>query len=116
MRLLKLSNPWGILSDWDGDWSDQSELWTPELRQRFSYQQGNTSNSFFFMPFEAYIEQYKRTSVAVEQVLEPLAHARVQHSFSVDKSLGSSKPAFFRFHLERDIDLSRETLTISVHQ
>ena len=68
------------------------------------------------MAFEDYIEQFKRTNVAIEHVYDnPKAHAKVQCAFVHEKSIGSTKPAFFKFFLERDIDLSKETLTISVH-
>ena len=30
IKLLKLRNPWGS-GEWQGDWSDKSELWTPEI-------------------------------------------------------------------------------------
>lgn len=32
VRLMKLRNPWGKKGEWDGDWSDKSEKWTPELK------------------------------------------------------------------------------------
>jgi calpain-15 len=31
VRLVELRNPWGKL-EWEGDWSDLSPMWTPELR------------------------------------------------------------------------------------
>lgn len=31
VRLLKLRNPWGH-QEWSGDWSDNSDKWTPELK------------------------------------------------------------------------------------
>lgn len=30
MQLLKVRNPWGKV-EWLGDWSDNSDKWTPEL-------------------------------------------------------------------------------------
>jgi calpain-15 len=32
VRLMKLRNPWGNKGEWNGDWSDKSEKWTPELK------------------------------------------------------------------------------------
>ena len=31
-QLLKLRNPWGQ-GEWTGDWSDQSDKWTDELKE-----------------------------------------------------------------------------------
>ena len=52
VRLLKMRNPWGK-GEWTGDWSDKSELWTPELRQTI----GCTieDDGTFFIPYENYL-------------------------------------------------------------
>lgn len=31
IKLIKMRNPWGTC-EWEGDWSEQSPLWTPETR------------------------------------------------------------------------------------
>lgn len=31
-KLIKIRNPWGDF-EWNGDWGDDSELWTPELER-----------------------------------------------------------------------------------
>ena len=33
VRIINLRNPWGS-HEWNGDWSDNSEKWTPELRKQ----------------------------------------------------------------------------------
>jgi hypothetical protein len=35
-RLIKLRNPWGT-TEWNGDWSDHSPLWTPELKEALGW-------------------------------------------------------------------------------
>jgi calpain-15 len=32
-KLIKMRNPWGKQGEWNGDWSDNSNLWTDELRE-----------------------------------------------------------------------------------
>lgn len=48
-RLLKLRNPWGHYS-WKGDWSDDSELWTDELRN--DLMPHGASEGVFWISFE----------------------------------------------------------------
>jgi calpain-15 len=31
IKLIKIRNPWGR-KEWNGDWSDQSSKWTPDLK------------------------------------------------------------------------------------
>ena len=37
--------------------------------------------SVFFITFEEYVNEFKRTSISVEKVMEPRAHAQVPFSF-----------------------------------
>ena len=62
-RLLKIRNPWGRV-EWKGDWSDNSSLWTPQLRAQCGSVVGN--DGFFFMRFEDYITNFRSTDICVD--------------------------------------------------
>ena len=49
LRLVKLRNPWGT-GEWRGDWSDNSPLWTPELKAKLEVKAED--DGIFFMSFE----------------------------------------------------------------
>lgn len=49
IRLLRLRNPWGHYS-WKGDWSDDSAIWTPQLREVLMPH--GASDGVFWISFE----------------------------------------------------------------
>jgi len=55
VRLVRLRNPWGQ-SEWTGDWSDNSSLWTPELRRQLGVE--NRDDGTFFMSFEDFVKYF----------------------------------------------------------
>uniref|UniRef100_A0A8D8YZE4 Calpain-D n=1 Tax=Cacopsylla melanoneura TaxID=428564 RepID=A0A8D8YZE4_9HEMI len=54
-RLLQLRNPWGHFS-WKGDWSDDSNLWTPELRETLMPR--GASDGVFWISFEDVLKYF----------------------------------------------------------
>jgi len=57
-RILKIRNPWGKF-EWKGDYSDDSPLWTQELKDRVGYVKQD--DGIFFMrcwDFKTYFETY----------------------------------------------------------
>jgi hypothetical protein len=58
-----LRNPWGS-GEWTGDWSDNSPLWTEELRKKVGCVAADDGT--FHIPYEDYLRDYAWTSVAVD--------------------------------------------------
>lgn len=52
--LLNLRNVWGPIS-WQGDWSDESELWTEEIKQIIKPKLGLENDGSFWMSFEDFV-------------------------------------------------------------
>ena len=46
IKLFKLRNPWGS-GEWTGDWSDNSEKWTDELKEKVGFT--NADDGIFFI-------------------------------------------------------------------
>ena len=53
--MIKLRNPWGG-SEWNGDWSDNSHLWTQDLRNRVGLKR--EEDGIFFMAEKDYLKWF----------------------------------------------------------
>ena len=56
VRLVKLRNPWGE-GEWKGDWSDDSYLWTPELRKQLNFKKDG-NDGVFLMNYKDFCKYY----------------------------------------------------------
>lgn len=55
LRLVKIRNPWGD-SEWNGDWSDGSRMWTGELMTKLNHTFGD--DGIFWMAYEVSISPH----------------------------------------------------------
>lgn len=62
IKLLTLRNPWGD-TEWQGDFSDNSPLWTPKLKEYFGYNIAKGENGVFFIKFEDFIQEFDNVIV-----------------------------------------------------
>jgi hypothetical protein len=62
VKLLKMRNPWGQ-KEWTGPWSDNSSLWTDDLREEL----GSTAeeDGVFFITYSDYVSHFATTSICV---------------------------------------------------
>ena len=112
LKLLKLRNPWGS-GEWQGDWSDKSELWTPALKKKVGF--SDVDDGVFFIELEDYLQHFSWTSVCVENNDAVYAHSQLYHSFGAQDT--SAMPqAFFSFTLGSAIDSNKHAFAISVIQ
>lgn len=55
LRLLKLRNPWGEV-EWEGDWSDGSKLWTPEMMMKLEHTFGD--DGVFWISYKDFLKHF----------------------------------------------------------
>jgi calpain-15 len=60
VHLLKLRNPWGH-KEWMGDWSDTSDLWTPQLKKQLNVKVED--DGVFFISHQDYMNYFMSTCV-----------------------------------------------------
>lgn len=58
VMLIKLRNPWGNV-EYTGDYSDNSPLWTPELKEYFGYDYVKEMKGIFYIRFEDFQEEFE---------------------------------------------------------
>ena len=61
-RLIKLKNPWRS-NEFNGEWSNFSRKWTPELKQQCDFQ-GDIDDGIFYMSFNDFIKYYALLDIA----------------------------------------------------
>lgn len=59
--MCQLRNPWGKF-EWQGDWSDESDLWTEELREELGFT--NEDDGLFWMSLDDMAQYFGRVQLA----------------------------------------------------
>lgn len=73
-QLVCIRNPWGIV-EWSGDWSDNSSLWTPSLKQELGEQFSTFGDDgLFWMSFQDLIKYFFCINIC--QVRLPTIHPK----------------------------------------
>ena len=60
-RIVKLRNPWGQ-GEWKGEWSDEDERWSEELKEAVGFT-GEVEDGIFFMPWEEFLKFYSDVQI-----------------------------------------------------
>eukprot|EP00340_Litonotus_pictus_P002393 CAMPEP_0170516292 /NCGR_PEP_ID=MMETSP0209-20121228/2543_1 /TAXON_ID=665100 ORGANISM="Litonotus pictus, Strain P1" /NCGR_SAMPLE_ID=MMETSP0209 /ASSEMBLY_ACC=CAM_ASM_000301 /LENGTH=764 /DNA_ID=CAMNT_0010801111 /DNA_START=96 /DNA_END=2390 /DNA_ORIENTATION=+ len=83
-RLVKIRNPWGN-TEWNGRWSDNSELWTDDLKKQVKFE--NKNDGIFHMNLDDYQKYYNYISVCS---IMPKSNVKT-FSFPLTKERNSAK-------------------------
>jgi len=75
IRLVKLRNPHGA-TEWTGDWSDNSDKWTDEMKAQLNCE--IKDDGIFYMSFEDFLVKFGNTSLCMQQ-----SEKLLQQSFHV---------------------------------
>lgn len=91
IELIKIRNPWGM-TEWEGDWSDNSSLWTPELRKYFGCKVRD--DGIFWIDYNNYSKHFNQTDISY------ILYGSIIKSIKIDQPNLLKSPLVFNIHLE----------------
>lgn len=89
-KIVKLRNPWAK-GEWNGDWSDNSSKWTPELRQILGI--GRKDDGVFFMDYANFSKYFIDVQICY-------FHDKYKYSSIVAQSEDKER-VYFRFVIKK---------------
>ena len=91
-RIIKLRNPWGH-KEWIGDWSDDSNKWTEELRTELNWEKKD--DGVFWMGIKDFCGYYSEINVC--QINQNFNYSSVKISLNVKENGNNYKIFTFQF-------------------
>jgi hypothetical protein len=76
-QLCMIRNPWGDDKEWNGAWSDDSPLWSPELMKMVDFYKGNDGT--FWMAWDDVVKYFDNGSISM--VMREWPQVRVTGNF-----------------------------------
>ena len=90
--LIKVRNPWGM-TEWEGDWSDNSPLWTPELRSYFGCEVKD--DGIFWIDYINFSKHFMNTDISY------ILYGSIIKSINIEQPKLLKSPLVFNIHLEQ---------------
>ena len=108
-RLVNIRNPWGSF-EWNGDWSDNSPLWTPEMVQAIRPVLDDNDGTFW-MSFEDFLKYFSGVNICI---VDSFYEGRVKGEFNrVKDEGGQTVVSKWYYEIESKADTK---VYIGVHQ
>lgn len=98
-RLIQMKNPWGY-GEWTGEWSDDSPLWTPQIKSELGVEEA-ANDGIFFIPLDKFHKYFCATSITVEMDKQKYKSTNYNYDFA---SLKTGE--FFKFEIKEPINLA----------
>ena len=111
-RLLQLRNPWGVF-EWTGDWSNESPLWTTQLKNKIKPEL-DEANGTFWISLDHFAENFEVLNVCKTRAWQEL---RLKGKFilSIDDDDKKIKHFCSRWYYEVELE-KPSVVIIGLHQ